>query len=423
MTVPRIGKPFAVLLATLLIAACSSGTPTHGLLKPSGQLPRVQRLDASQVQHFDEVVTAIDEVGFALLSGAPPDENQVTSPLSLAIALSMLGEAMSPDADAELAVLLGAAGQDRTEAVNALSSLVVRYDGDPKKFDAKKPPEVPFVHIANNVVVHEGFPVHNDYLIALHEWYDASSYQADLSGAAGKKVLDDWVKYHTAELIKQSAIEPDPDLQLVLQSAILFGASWAAPFEAAQTFPAEFTTPGGPVQVDTMHATMWLRYAQADGWAAVVLPYTTGFEAVVLLPPLGTDPATISKQTRHDLRDQLANSRTDAVQIALPKLDIASRLDLTDPLRAMGLTLIFDDDTSLPGITDQAVVVGQAVQQGVLVVDEQGTIAAAVTEIGVDTTAEVSSKQFVVDRPFGFVVQETYTGVDLFNAAIHDPRG
>ena len=68
--------------------------------------------------------------------------------------------------------------------------------------------------------------------------------------------------------------------------------------------------------------------------------------------------------------------------------------------------------------------VGQAWQQAVLQVDEEGTRAAAVTELGMMAgSARVEQPiQFVVDRPYLFVVADSGTGWPLFLASVLDPR-
>ncbi len=95
----------------------------------------------------------------------------------------------------------------------------------------------------------------------------------------------------------------------------------------------------------------------------------------------------------------------------------------------MGLGRLLDPDTAgLDGLLVDPLglpFVGQAWQQAVLRVDEEGTRAAAVTEIGVAGGAAPAPEpvEFVVDRPYLFVVGDGETGLPLFLAAVLDPRG
>jgi serpin B len=62
------------------------------------------------------------------------------------------------------------------------------------------------------------------------------------------------------------------------------------------------------------------------------------------------------------------------------------------------------------------------VQQDVdLRVDEEGTVAAAVTSVGI--RVESAPVPFAVDRPFLFAVRERASGAILFVGRVLDPRG
>lgn len=364
-----------------------------------------------------------DALGFSLLQAAPRGENLVTSPISLAIALSMIGEGTSPEAETELAELMALTRDERRLVIQALGRQLAAHDGDPGRFDAAKAPRSPFLHLANNVVIDEGVAIKQDYLDVLKADYDAPASVVELDGDAGKQVLDQWVAEHTAGLIKQSAIKPSPELALVLQSAILFGASWEAPFASSDTTSGAFTTPDGEVEVEMLRGRKSVAYAEQSGWSAIVLPYTEGFQAIIILPPDGTDPASLDESTRDKLLDKLRTVEPQTVVVSMPKVDIASRTNLVPLLKAQGLEAIFTDKAALSGMSDAKLVVGQFWQQGVLLVDEEGTVAAAVTEAGMEpTSAPVQQQQFLVDRPYLFVVEHIESSADLFQAVINDPQ-
>ena len=68
-------------------------------------------------------------------------------------------------------------------------------------------------------------------------------------------------------------------------------------------------------------------------------------------------------------------------------------------------------------------VVGQVAQQTRLIVDEEGTVAAAVTEaeVGVTAAAPPDGIDFLIDRPYVLRLRDTASGVALFEAAVMDP--
>jgi serpin B len=68
-----------------------------------------------------------------------------------------------------------------------------------------------------------------------------------------------------------------------------------------------------------------------------------------------------------------------------------------------------------------ALCLGAATQQIYLDVDEEGTEAAAITFGSFLTSAPPPPAQFIVDRPFLFMLRDEVTGADLFIGNIMHP--
>ena len=389
------------------------------------------------------VVAATWRAGFAALATSDDPGGAVVSPASLAVALAMLAEGASGDSAGTLDAVLGASGDARTDAVNALTASLARWEGDPAAVRAKHPPKAPMVHLANQVVVDDDQRLAEPYLDRLVTGYGAGVLVTDLSSATGKKDLDAWVNKNTGGLVKESAIVPDDQLVLVLQNAIALAARWSTQFEATGTHDVPFTLPSGEqVDVSTMHQRGWYAYAEAGGWRGLRLEYAPsaadtnpagGLHADVILAPEGSsaaanpaaaDPAAVAALTA---ALDTADAHTD-VELALPRLDMTTKVDLRSALRVMGLGHLLSPDTAgLDGLLVDPPgppYLGQAWQQAVLQVDEEGTRAAAVTELGVAAGAAPAQRpvEFLVDRPYLMVVGDSSTDWPLFLAAVADPR-
>lgn len=405
------------------LSACAQD-PTPADLATSDAERRV--VTVAEARAATDVVGATDRLGLTLLGSAPLVDNAVVSPASAVIALAMLAEGARGVTADQFDAALGAAGADRTDAVNALLAALEEYAGDPAIVQDEELPEAPLLHVANQVVVDDQIEVHAAYLDALAAGYGAGVAETDLGSSTGKKLLDAWVRENTGGLIEESAIEPTDDLRLVLQNAVVLAARWATPFEPDSTRDLPFTLGSGDtVTTDTLVGTQDLAYAEADGWRAVRLPYSEGFHADVLLPPAGTDPASITAEQQAALRSELDTTTPGTVHLAMPSLDIRTEpLDLEAALVAAGLGGLFYEP-DLSGISDLELELDQAFQQATLAVGEEGTIAAAVTELGIiETSAEVPEPgiDLQVDRPYLFTVAHTETSWPLFVAAIRDPR-
>lgn len=383
-------------------------------------------VDLAQAAALPQLLAATDALGLAMLRTSE-GPNTVVSPFSAYVALAMLAEgARGGTADA-FDLALGAPGAERTDAVNALRGALLAHDGDPALAAAEELPDEPLLHLADRVLLDDQLVPEQEFLDVLARGYDAGIETVDLGTAAAKPVLDAWVNRETGGLIPESAIVPKPGLRLVLQDALVMAARWLVPFDPNGTVTSPFAAPDGSIDVETMHGTAggaW-SVSEADGWTAVRLPYADGFVADLVLPPEGVDPADADATTLTRLWAAPAEPVPGAVAVSVPVLDLEPEpLDLTPSLTAVGLGELFDAP-DLSGITTAApLVVDQAVQQARLMLDEEGTVAAAVTEIAVRVSAApLPAVEVHFDRPFLVRIAHADTGLTLFLAAVRDPSG
>lgn len=418
----RAVLPATVLAVMLGLSACAGPAP----IAPTTSDAERRVVTVGQASAVPDVVRATEEFGLTLLTSAPADKNAVVSPASAVIALSMLAEGSAGATADRFDLVLGAPGQDRTDAVNALLAALEVYAGDPAVVMEEELPDKPLVHVANQVVLDQDFTARPEFLSSLSQGYGAGVLVTDLSGAKGKKALDAWVKKNTGGLIEESAIEPRKGLRLVLQNATVLAAAWRQPFQEHATSEQPFTLLSGEqVQTETMAQLAQFKYFEAQGWQAVRLPYTEGLHMDVYLPPLGSDPAEITEELQAQLGGGLKASDPVLVDLLLPSVDIeAESLDLQPALETVGLGELFVGP-NLSGISDLDLFLAQAVQQAVLTIDEAGTVAAAVTELAMEESSAPlveDAIRFQVDRPYLLSIAHTDTSWPLFVAAIRDPR-
>lgn len=380
-------------------------------------------VNADEAVALPDLVAAADAVALELLAMAG-DVTTVTSPASLQVALSMAAEGAEGQTLAELESLIGASGPQRSDGLNALTRTLADLDGDPAVVQQEELPDTPVVHRASRLVLDDSLSVEQVYVDALARSYDALPQTTDLGGGDGKALLDAWVDEHTGGLIPRSAITPEPALKLVLQDAIVLAARWDQPFLAELTQPHSFTLPSGEeVEVDMMNTgeARETLFAEVEGWKAVRLPYSGGrLSAEVLLPPPGIAASGLSPSVLTEIRRALDSEERTLLRLRMPVVDASSSLDLMPYLRQRAPSSV---EGGFGGITQQPLVLSQAVQQGVLAIDEDGTVAAAVTEVGMAGSEPVEPPlELVVDRPYLVRICDGLTGWPLFLAHVTDPR-
>ena len=212
---------------------------------------------------------------------ADANSNLVFSPASVGIALTMTSVGAGGDTLAEINETLGIVDLSIHRSMGALAELL-RTGQSADSFT-----------LANSLWVQDGFAIEDAFEATLTDTYRSEPFREDFQNepAAAVDDINNWVADATADRITDLLSEGDISAatRLVLANAVHLDAEWAHPFAPDSTRPDEFTRgDGSTVQADFMHQTLHAaRYGEANGGQAVVLPYTNGYEMVVVLPPDG----------------------------------------------------------------------------------------------------------------------------------------
>ena len=306
-----------------------------------------------------------------------------------------------------------------------------------RDFDPEAIPETPLLHIANNILTIGQTQPKQEYLNNAKHWYDTEVNRTDLSNA--KTALNAWAALHTGGLIKESGIDVTLDTRLVVQNALLFAARWAKHFNAAATAERQpFTRADGSTShADLMSRTGHFTFVIGPGWRALRLPYVEGpggsnkttagsstLAMDIILPddigsPTDLPPTTWSEATQLLTAQAHQTAGNATVHLRLPRLNLSSKpTDLTDMIKSLGVRLGSQDHIAPDLLVDQVV------QQVRLIVAEEGTVAAALTEITVRFGAPPRLEKpvdFTVDHPYVLRIVDLTTGIALIEAAILDP--
>jgi len=212
---------------------------------------------------------------------------------------------------------------------------------------------------------------------------------------------------------------------MMLVNALSFKADWSAPFDAYATGKGTFHAPGGDVEADFLNDTRYLPYASLPGMRAVRLNYADSELGLTVILPDGSVSDALTQLSASPVDWKRALADRAEVSLSLPKLSCEDSLSLIDALKAMGVSDAFDDRADFSGIDGaQDLYIGSVVQKTRLIIDEQGTTAAAATGIGMAAMAAPNQElpiEFTVDRPYILLLTDEATDLTLFAAAIDRP--
>ena len=126
------------------------------------------------------------------------------------------------------------------------------------------------------------------------------------------------------------------------------------------------------------------------------------------------------KQKLIDSLDDASNVEIDTLQ--LPKFTDEQSIDgLDDILKNMGIQSAYSESADFSKIAD-GIAVSSVNHKAKVIVDENGTKAAAETDIMIKETAMMPSEEtynFIVDKPFVYVIEDQSTGMILFMGRVN----
>jgi serine protease inhibitor len=345
--------------------------------------------------------------------------NKFLSPTSAYLALAMAYNGTLGNTQAEMEKALALTGLTRDEANAANRDLVARLTQG-RDFD---------LSIANSLWARDGFSLKDTFVDTVRANYGATLETLDFALPSASVTINDWVKAKTKNRI--DSIVPDrlpADLRLLLINATYFEAKWQFPFSRWGSRNAPFTkASGAQVQVPTMHGSGYWKHHETSDYEAIELPYGQSGEAamVVVVPK---DLAAFESGLTGNEWDKIAIG-LDAVTpalgtLALPSLELKYESSLVGALNQLGMRQAFQDGAEFGALTDDSVAISEVLQKTYLKVYEEGTIAAAVTGIGVSATSvPVFQYDMKVDRPYAFGIRDKRTGALLFFGTIQEPEG
>jgi serpin B len=408
-----------VLGVLLALAACGSTPPAVAELR--SDVPRSAAADPGRAG------AAVASFGTSLFAALPADGNLAFSPYSAYAALAMTRAGARGVTAAELDTLLRTTGTAEAggfvTAVDRAWEAAVRAAA-PTEHDKRSMTFDP----ANSLWAQLDLKIEAEFLDQLGAKFGAGLRPVDFAGDPGgsRKLINDWVSDRTHELIPEllPASGVTPATRLALVNAVYFAGSWRQPFSK---FPdkAVFHTPSGDVDATIMSLGSDYRYATGDGWQAVSIPYHRERTAMTLIVPDISRFEEVASGIDDELLASATNGSTTYLQLTMPLFSVRTNSDLVSPLQALGVRTLFSEkDADLSGIAgpDSGLFVSDVVQEAVVTVDEQGTVAAAATAVMVAvTSARVGPVMLTVDRPFLFAIHDETTDAPLFLGRVVDP--
>lgn len=283
-----------------------------------------------------------------------------------------------------------------------------------------------YVESANGIW--SGMKMLDSYIDDMKNVFDADVRTTDFSKDE-IKAINDWAYEKTHGMIP-SLFDEDKgvDAQVVLANALYFNAVWESPFSSENNIAGNFANADKSwSRVVLMKEGGYKKYLRCESFDLCEKQYGNGaFSMVFLLPhdqvTLEGSISNLCQMNWAELNKQLKKN-SQLVQLSVPKFDLKGMdYDLKPTLQDMGMQIPFTGLADFSNMCkDVALAISKVNQKTALMLNEQGTQAAAITKVEFIATDNAESSKpiiFTLNRPFAFLIKENSTGCILFTGAI-----
>ncbi len=380
--------------------------------------------DAKAADVNASLVTA--NTGFAVkllreLQRSQQNSNVFISPLSVSVALSMAYNGANTTTKQAMAEALGFGWMSDEEVNAGFKTLIESLENADKDVS---------LNIGDSVWIRSSFAdrVKPTFTNELSEYFMSEVYVRPFDGSTVTDV-NSWIEDETNGKITKMVDDIDSEIVMFLINAIYFKGAWVDKFDAALTRAADFkTVDGSAVQVDMMSRVGDYAYFGDDEVQIARLPYGRDKVAMyVFLPSEGSSLEEFtSGLTGEELESYIAKVSERELELRMPKLKLEyGKVDLKDALKNLGMGLAFDrsaaDFSGIADVAPERLFIAFVDHKAVVEVNEEGTEAAAATNVGIGLTSVPIRTEFIVDRPYMFVIRDDRSGSILFSGLISDP--
>ncbi len=366
-----------------------------------------------------ESIAVSDFAAKLLQQSFKDDKSTVISPISVLYALAMTANG----ADGEtLSQMENVFGMDIDTVNNYLHSTVSALPSD----------EGYTVDLANSVWIKDDegkFVVEEDFLKAVKSYYDTGVFKETFDDHT-LKAINNWVVQKTNGQIQDILDKIDPDAVMYLVNAINFEADWDSIYEKHQVSDGEFTKADGTTQtVEFMFSDEhgYLEDENTTGFVKYYKDYKYAFVALLPDENISVDEY-IASLNGDKLAQLLASKSGKMVLTSMPKFETTFDTEMSESLKALGMTDAFDyrvADFSRMGAAQQEgenLCINRVIHKAFIRVAEKGTQAGAATVVEMVTEGAMAvtekPKEVYLDRPFVYMIIDCSNNLPLFMGAV-----
>jgi serpin B len=346
------------------------------------------------------------------------DQNIFISPMSILLALAMTYNGAVGDTNLAMAEALKFKGFDLEELNSGFHDLLVSIKNADSDIE---------MAIANSIWYKLDYNVKEDFIERNEKYFSSEVNEIDFTAPEAVDIINKWIEEATKEKIEKMLDVIPPDAVMYLINAIYFKGDWTYPFDENLTGDGDFYLLDGTTRkVPMMFQEENFPYYSGDNFSGIKLPY--GQEKIamyIILPDEGVSLDSVTSSLNADKWNEIKELFYGSqVSLVMPKYKMEYGIKLlNDALTSLGMGVAFGFEADFSGISP-GIFISQVLHKAVIEVNEKGSEAAAATVVEMLESTAMPGEiiQFIVNRPFFFVIADDRTGSILFMGKVVEPK-
>ncbi|KAM9446091.1 serine protease inhibitor A3M-like [Clarias gariepinus] len=278
------------------------------------------------------------------------------------------------------------------------------------------------INLGTAVYINDTFKPHLEFLEKMRRFYLCDGFTVDFTKSKQTtNQMNKYVSEKTNGKIRNFIKDMDPRTLMYLLNYIYFKGNWSIPFDPEKTQKEKFYVKAEtPVQVQMMRENNYfdVHYDRELSTYVLRLHYNESFSMILALPKsLRVLQAALRPHHMVNWNRQMSERK---YAIYLPKFSLKSSYSLINILKEIGMKDMFTEKANFTGITDEEILISEAVHKATLDVDEVGTTATTVT--GIRFSPRTGPMILKFDKPFMIFIVDQKTQNILFMGRIVNPK-
>lgn len=419
----------AVCASLMILSGILSRHDGNAVVRAANLLEGIRPSEITQVYDMNGpgVAAMMDFAVSLLKEEGKKGGNVLISPLSALYSLGMMANGADGSTRSQMEEVIGM----KTDDLNlALYTFRKALSEEEKKHLIQ----------ANSIVFSDGrgYQVNMNFLQTCADYYQADLYQTPFDNNMVREV-NEWVADRTSQKITEILEEVPEESVAYIINALSFEARWENECDKEKMRKGRFRLDNGETKTVTYltfqedqylygkEETGFIKYYQADSGRQ--------YAFMAILPRYGTKMVDyLSKLSGSCLHDCI--SETDYIcdrkkfRISIPRFTVTYESDLSESLKALGMTEAFDGDqadfSSLGSFSHRkksVPFIGQFIHKTTLSIDGKGTKARAASAIAFELEEEIADDYASVNlsRPFIYVIFDCKTKLPVFLGICNEP--